>query len=393
MFGRSVSSRLRVVVVAALVSSLLVAADGQASAALERGAALGHVQPQAAGDTFLDGVTAVSPSSAWAVGTTGSDEYSGMVQHWDGTKWSTVETDLPDGSQGEYFTAVGASSDSDVWAVGSLLKPDYDNYGSALHWNGTTWTHITSPSLKRFWTSQLLGVTVVSPTDAWLVGFGYPRHTYLSVPIVLHWNGSTLNPVSVPHPTGNQSEFDSVSAWSSTDVWAVGYVTSGHSMATWNMVEHWNGTAWHRVAAPSPDKRADTLTSVTAVGPRSAWAVGYGPGTPVVEHTDGNGWQVSSLPKSEQQDEIWAVGGSSDSDVWLVGDQRTGNHSVTATLHWDGTAWVRVPSPTAGAFANLNGIVDNGPGKTWTVGGRSVHGSDDQTPIREEWTGHRWVLH
>jgi hypothetical protein len=41
------------------------------------------------------------------------------------------------------------------------------------------------------------------------------------------------------------------------------------------LILHWNGTAWSKVPSPSPGPKGNFLTSVSAVSPTDAWAVGY----------------------------------------------------------------------------------------------------------------------
>jgi hypothetical protein len=55
-----------------------------------------------------------------------------LVAHWNGTRWTGVASPNPGGS---FLNAVSALSPSDAWAVG------YDNTGTLiLHWDGTSWT-------------------------------------------------------------------------------------------------------------------------------------------------------------------------------------------------------------------------------------------------------------
>src|SRR5579859_6198044 len=64
----------------------------------------------------------------------------------------------------------------------------------------------------------------------------------------------------------------SVAAVSANSVWAVGNTLSS-PMRT--LIVHWNGSAWTRVASPSPCATHDcTLNAVAASSARNAWAVG-----------------------------------------------------------------------------------------------------------------------
>ena len=85
----------------------------------------------------LSGVAALSPASAWAVGT-GSlcpgHRQTTLIEHWDGRAWTPV----PSPAAGT-LTAVTAASPDSAWAVGSISS---GGGGPAVieHWNGKTWT-------------------------------------------------------------------------------------------------------------------------------------------------------------------------------------------------------------------------------------------------------------
>jgi hypothetical protein len=83
----------------------------------------------------LLGVSALSASSAWAVGTTGTGP---LILRWNGTAWTRVAAPSP-GHLGR-LTAVSAVSASDAWAVGSYETTGGGNKTLVLRWNGSTWT-------------------------------------------------------------------------------------------------------------------------------------------------------------------------------------------------------------------------------------------------------------
>jgi hypothetical protein len=82
----------------------------------------------------LDGVAATSTSNAWAVGSTGRAKT--LILHWNGTAWKQVPSPSP--APSPELSGVTATSATSAWAVGQT--------GTAgriktliLHWNGTTW--------------------------------------------------------------------------------------------------------------------------------------------------------------------------------------------------------------------------------------------------------------
>jgi len=68
--------------------------------------------PSLTGRTGLSGVTVVSSSDAWAVGSAGSES---VIERWDGSSWGVDPT--PDVG-GSWLADVAAGPDGDLWAVG-----------------------------------------------------------------------------------------------------------------------------------------------------------------------------------------------------------------------------------------------------------------------------------
>ena len=124
-----------------------VAAASPASAwAVGRGGLIEHwdgrawsrvSSPDLAGGSTLRSVAALSAVSAWAVGTgilcPGRGPMT-LIEHWDGRAWTLV----PSPATG-ILTAVTATSPASAWAVGSS---SLGSGGSAVieHWDGKTWT-------------------------------------------------------------------------------------------------------------------------------------------------------------------------------------------------------------------------------------------------------------
>lgn len=104
---------------------------------------------------------------------------------------------------------------------------------------------------------------------------------------------------------------------------------------------------------------------------------------------------------------LWDVDGNSANDVWAVGDERVyysqfsyDRHSLI--IRWDGTQWVRVPSPTPGVYAGggttvtLYDVVSVSADDAWAVGTyETQHPIDNflgfQT-IAMQWDGNSWEV-
>ena len=102
--------------------------------------------PETAAGGYLRGVTELSPTDVWAVGS--KNGYSTPVAyHWDGTAWTEVPTAALTGSTGNtFFYAVAGFATNQVWAVGYRSG----NGGAqplVERWNGTAFVAETLPAL------------------------------------------------------------------------------------------------------------------------------------------------------------------------------------------------------------------------------------------------------
>src|SRR5207248_3662420 len=76
-------------------------------------------------------------------------------------------------------------------------------------------------------------------------------------------------------PTTRDNYLEGVTCVSGSDCWAVGYYVSDPVGYSQTLIEHWNGTSWSVV--PSPNTSAtqhNQLASVTCVSTSDCWAVG-----------------------------------------------------------------------------------------------------------------------
>ena len=205
---------------------------------------------------------AITDNDIWAVGSsnsTGTNEP--LAVHFNGTSWSVVTT--PSVTRGASFSGVAAVASNDVWAMGYL--------GSGLainplieHWDGTSWSVVSSPNLPPG--GLLLAVTAISTNNVWAVGF---RDNF-SGDLVEHWDGTSWSIVSSPAFNGTDDHLYGISADSSNDVWAVGNSDGG-------LILHFNGTSWSRTVLPDPRQGFIGLFADTALSPSDVWAVGnYG---------------------------------------------------------------------------------------------------------------------
>lgn len=388
-------------------------------------------------DLSLSDVAAVTPTDAWAVGSAcrpgEPTACQTFIEEWDGTDWAKVPSPSPGHNGG--FYSVSADSVGDVWAVGWYVGGRHGELYDSLiaQWNGSSWEQVPSPNPGTY-DNELYGVSGTSSQDAWAVGLvGFPGTEDLTSPLAEHWNGSEWSayPMSVPRgmaqrsllavsaeptedawaagwfgaPSGDRAILDrwsgavwqnsldrggsmnAVSADSPTDAWALGETASGSEL-----YEHWNGAQWQRESGPSDLG----LVAVSADSPTDAWAVGYtykGPSDTAVSsiaHWDGVSWAQVPSPNPGGQGGTWlyAVSAVSPTDVWAVGYTCYNCNSQTLVLHWDGTGWSEVPSPSPGDASELLGVSADSTSDAWAVGVEYETGS----ALIEHWNGSTWSV-
>lgn len=193
-------------------------------------------------DGALLSVWGTSDRDVWAVGgPMGNGGFESLVVRFDGTEWRRISA-----GKAETFWWVHGTSGSDVWLVGER--------GRITHWNGAAFTEVTSGT-----EATLFGVWAAAPDDAWAVG-GTPEQPNASNDIVLHWNGSSWRPETLPE--SKQVAFFKVWGSSSDDLYIVGEA---------GVVWHRTRGTWRREAEGLATGR---LTTVAGCSATEVYAVG-----------------------------------------------------------------------------------------------------------------------
>ncbi len=227
-------------------------------------------------DEKLNAVSAAATNDVWAVGSTNRTGFAHtdpLAAHWDGTSWTIVPTPATTGGSKSILFGVANLGGGNAWAVGRSEA----NRALIEHWNGSSWTIAPSPnpatpSPVNGVRQTLNGVVEISSTDAWAVGntVDTVSGSFLpDKPIAMHWNGTTWSVATLPN-LGGSGLLASVTASSSTSVWAAG--PAGGSTS----VLHWNGTSWTPETTPLGPDGQPVMKGISAV-PGSAtevWAAG-----------------------------------------------------------------------------------------------------------------------
>ena len=359
--------------------------------------------PNGTGNNVLQSNTVINANDAWAVGTTSATSTSSrtLAEHWNGTSWSIKATANPD-TRHNRLLSVSAVSSNDIWAVGYYdinATNLHDLATLAEHWNGTSWSKVTTvnPTVGALF----LGVTTIATNDVWAVGQYFNFGTFSWNTLTEHYNGSTWSVVpSANSSTLDYNELDTISAFSSTDIWAVGLhapVNGDGSLGTFqSLAEHWDGISWTVVSTPNTATGDNAIVGVNAleanhaVGVGSgnfvngsapeqaeAWNLTLGGSTNVVLNASPSDNGFESVARSG--DGVWAVGFASANTssplqamVWQA-NWNTGTHTLT---------WAASPgasdSPSS-TFNFLTGVAAVSPSVFWAVGTEDTNTNVDQT--------------
>jgi hypothetical protein len=312
---------------------------------------------EATGINRLEDLVVIAPDDAWAVGDASifpwAAEGKVLIEHWDGTEWTIVPTDI----EGELYS-VDAVSSADVWAVG---VSSYAQGLSAIimHWNGLEWSQWPND----IETGALSDVIALSANDVWAVG----QH-------ILHYDGIAW---SIAHSP--ETSLHALSAVTSDDIWAVG--SDGNSSL------HWDGLTWSLV----PISGSGELMDVLALATDDVWAVGntssyLGPG--FVIHWDGSSWATVPVPDIPAS-HLLSISGMSTDDIWAAGVIGIGSDAATPlTMHWDGTQWSIIANGQTNA-GTLRAVFALGGDRVWAVGEKSAGAEGSQTLVMR-WNGTEW---
>jgi hypothetical protein len=376
-------------------------------------ASLGSVASISASDVMFTGYGAAAQA-----GLDGPFPVSSpWVLHWNGrsvTEGTQIPADPTRGSGGgdpPDANTVGWISSFDSASDGWAFAPPFQSFASfsdavAEHWHDGRWTLTplqTTPQ-ETFPGGVPKGQIVraaaaLSPDDAWAVGelgqgdLGFEEHYDLpDTPLIEHWDGAQWQAAPAAAPALPAGDLFGLAAVSPTDIWAVGaqYVPGNDNDAE-PLVEHWDGTVWTTVPAPSAGQGGSYLWAISAASSSDLWAVGAQdgsePGTsPLVEHWDGNAWTVQQVPDNGEvltsvaasPGDVWAIGQEPDS----LGDGPNEDQYQSVFLHWDGSTWTMVPVPGPheyGLVEQYTAIAAAGHAGVWAAGSAydSVNGALD----------------
>jgi hypothetical protein len=357
----------------------------------------------------LSGVSAVSRNDAWAVGSYVLNHavQLTLTEHWNGRSWRQVASPSPGGSRGSSeLLGVSAISANDAWAVG--IDGNTKNPGPNClteHWNGARWTAVPDATAGLLHCA-LTGVVAISPKDAWAVGTYLHvfagHHFGANLTLIEHWDGTAWRRVAHPTPGGyapnHATDMYEMAGTSPRDLWAVGDYDPQYPATFYHaVIEHWNGSTWATVRSPSPGfpDYNSSLVDVAAMS-TSAWAVGDTSGVgPFILRLVHGRWQQVAIPsKHKLFKNLEAVAITSGRSAWAVGSYGFTGPFHPWILHWNGSSWAATRAPFRPGFTintTLVAVTAPSSAATWAVGNVGQSNMASVTLI-EHWTGTRWVI-
>jgi hypothetical protein len=119
-------------------------------------------------DSFAS-VSCTTPSSCTAVGASGVAKDHPLVARWDGTSWTAAWGAVPTGAPNADLSGVSCVAAADCTAVGRWISP-YGNRTMAEHWDGTSWSVVTTPNRPLAFHDRLLSVSCAGSSSCAAVG-------------------------------------------------------------------------------------------------------------------------------------------------------------------------------------------------------------------------------
>lgn len=312
----------------------------------------------------LFGIACPSSADCWAAGYYYNGSHSQtLIEHWDGTSWSIVPSPNTSSGDSNFLLGLTCASATDCWAVGHYNSGNTPVFSTLTeHYDGNSWTVVSSPNSETGQDNELTGVTCTSATDCWAVGYysignpALPTGVVVYQTLIEHWNGTSWTIVNSPNSSpAENNNLHSVYCQSTSDCWAVG----GHSSAAsgWlTLIEHYDGMSWNIVSSPNPStNNYNFFLGVSCTSDNNCWAGGYNAGSTaeqsLMAHYDGASWNVveSGNTSSSQSNFPSALTCASATQCWAVGDYYNYLSGDVLTLidRYDGISWSVVDSPNA----------------------------------------------
>jgi len=332
--------------------------------------------PGATSFNKLTGVSCGSASDCWAVGSYRPDGFElPMAEHWTGSGWAISELPqfggTPDGSY--VLDSISCPDTSDCMAAGY-----WEPTGSGSTWHvlldqwtsGGGWQILSSVDGNA---GILYGITCVDADHCYAVGADTSADPETN--LVESWDGTSWSVVpSIPDNGSGENGLYGVSCVSTSYCWAVGYYEATEGSDSQNLFLQWDGHSWSIPTDTSaanydlPGENTNFLDDVACTGESSCWAVGAYETSGSAEETVIDGWNGSSWTlvantpngNATEENELDGVACGDSSDCAAVGDFAPPD--PTLILMYSAPASAPVPASGAPATGGMIGLAAIGAG-------------------------------
>jgi len=164
-------------------------------------------------------------------------------------------------------------------------------------------------------------------------------------------------------------------------------------------------TCWSVVPAPDVPGYGARLRAIAGSSDNDLWAVGWflenNSRHNLTLHWNGSAWERVPVPDvvnvgDNSVNGLYGVAAIAPNDVWAVGYAVSlSTPYQTVTLHWNGSAWQIVPSPNLtrpGSYNALNAVVAISSNDIWAFGGAPTDLGVDGRALLLHWDGSAWQL-
>jgi putative hemolysin len=175
-----------------------------------------------------------------------------LIEKWNGTSWKIVSTPDVSGVSND-LTSVSCPSAKFCIAAGYTISSSFLEQTVIEEWNGTSWSIVNSPDTSSSQDNFLWGVSCPSASFCMADGY-YDDTSGNQLTLIEELTGGSWK--ITPSPNGSPAPSTALNS-----LWSVSCVTSKFCMAAgdyWNssnvqqnLIEKWAGSSWKIV--PSPD--------------------------------------------------------------------------------------------------------------------------------------------
>jgi hypothetical protein len=346
--------------------------------------------PNRGGLSVLEAVVA-DTSNVWAVGYSSDSSFKNtytLTEHWNGTSWSIISSPNTHSGINLLLGVARIPKATQVWAVGYSEDIFGNDYALIEYWNGTSWSISPGPRVKG--SSVLSSVTALSASNVWAVGSA-TQSDGSELTLIEQWNGTSWKIISSPNVTKGSSSLYSVGGVPGTSqLWAVGSRSSGPLR---KLARQWNGTSRKIVSSPHgmPDYRFPYgVRGVPGASQMRAAGNSSSSHQTLAEQWNGTSWKIVSSPNAGSDDYLYGLGIASSHTIWSVGNYYNGSLYQPLVELWNGTGWSVDHAPSPASNASLLGVAVVSVSNAWAVG--SYQKNNTNRTLIEEAHGTTWSI-